>query len=143
EAVALAPHALVLSGRCYERETVPYKAIDGVVDSLSRMLARATPAEAADYLPAGLAALARVFPVLRRGEAIAKVSSPAPVASDPQELRRRAFAAMRELLARVAKRRPLVVVIDDLHWADDDSLSLLREILRPPDAPAILLIATA
>ena len=43
---------LVLSGRCYEREDVPYKAIDGVIDALSHHLASISPSAAQDILPA-------------------------------------------------------------------------------------------
>ena len=52
------------------------------------------------------------------------------------------FAALRELLARIAREQPLVVVIDDLQWADADGLALLDALLRPPDAPPLLFIAT-
>ncbi|HXU71231.1 MAG TPA: AAA family ATPase [Polyangia bacterium] len=133
---------VLLQGRCYERESVPYKALDGVVDSLARWLARLPKVDAAMMLPARAGLLAEVFPVLRRVEAVASAPRP-PADGDPQQLRRQLFTALRELLARVASKRALVVVIDDLQWADLDSLALLEAITRPPGAPTMLLLATA
>jgi serine/threonine protein kinase len=132
---------VVLAGRCYERESVPYKAFDQVVDSLARFMQRRTDAEAAALLPRMASLLGKVFPVLTGVRAFAD-APPAPEGMDPKELRGRVFAAMRELLLRLGDRRRVVCVIDDLQWADDDSLALLAEILRAPEAPRLLLVAT-
>ncbi len=122
--------AVVLAGRCFVSETVPYKALDGVIDMLSRLL-RSLPADELEaQLPPDAAALARVFPVLRRVEAVERRAVVSPELSDQRELRRRAFAALSALLAAIARRDPLVIHIDDLQWADRDSADVLSDLLE-------------
>jgi hypothetical protein len=136
------PEAVLLAGRCYERESVPYKAFDGVVDALARILARMGE-EGAAMVPTKPAALVKVFPVLRRVEAIAERTRGVQPDVPGFDLRTRAFESLRELFTRLADRRPLVVVIDDAQWSDVDSLALLADLLRPPEAPQLMLVLTA
>ena len=130
---------IVLAGRCYENESVPYKALDGIVDDLSRLLASIPNLEVERLLPPDVAALTRVFPVLVQVRAVAAaLRTQSPESVDPLTLRRRAFEALRELLCQLATRWRLVMFIDDLHWTDADSALLLEDLLRPPGAPAML-----
>jgi eukaryotic-like serine/threonine-protein kinase len=135
--------ATVLAGRCYERELVPFKAIDGLVDALTRHLRRLPEAEAAALLPADADLLSRLFPVTEQVRAIRRVAPTAATAIDAQEVRARAFAALHQLLGRLAAVRPLVLFVDDLQWSDADSLVLLEQLARGPRPVPALLIVTA
>ena len=138
QAVRADPRVVALTGRCYERESVPYKALDALVDSLQKYLRRLSEAERKAVLPSNLYALARLFPVLKdvaQGRDLRVEETP-----DALELRRRAFAALRELFVRIARRRHVILFIDDLQWGDADSMALLQEILAPPEPPPLLLV---
>ncbi len=142
ETVANEYGAVVLSSRCYERESVPYKAVDGLVDALARWLFDMPRAEALALLPANAGRLAQTFPALRplvetKAE---REEEPAPI--EPRERRAQLFAAARALFANLAQRLPVVLVVDDLQWSDADGLALLHEVLRPPEAPSVLFVAT-
>ncbi len=139
--IAREPGAMVLHGRCYERESVPYKALDEVVDSLSQQLAGRSPTALAGLAPANVSLLLRLFPVLGRVACFRDAPAIRFEVEDLQEVRSLAFRALRELLVRLADTQVLVVTIDDLQWADEDSKKLLRVLLRPPEAPKLLLLA--
>ncbi len=129
-----------LKGRCYERESVPYKALDALMDALCTYLMHLPEEEVEALLPAHVLSLARVFPALSRLDAVARARRHAHAVADHQEQRRRAQVALRELLTRLAERRPMVLTIDDLQWGDRESAELVSELLQPPDPPPLMLI---
>jgi hypothetical protein len=131
---------LVLSGRSYERESVPFKAFDPLVDGLTRQLLKLPAGEAASILGSSGDALALVFPVLRVATERFGLEKSPDSSLAPHVLRRRAFEAFRSVLRRLGAGRRLVVVMDDLHWGDTDSARLLEHLLSPPDPPPMLLV---
>jgi len=137
------PELLVITGRCYQRESVPYKGADSLVDALQRYLWRLQPHELDALIPRDIAAAEQLFPVLRDvGDVVrSRRRGVTTVVPEQHELRRRAFAAIRELILRLADRTALILVIDDVQWGDVDSAELISDILRPPDAPALLFVA--
>ncbi len=124
---------VVLRARCYERDGVPFKALDSLVDALARHLRQLPRPE----LAPAVAALAPLFPVLHTGP-----ESQAPARPATHDLGPDAFAALRHLLARLTHPRPLVLWIDDLQWGDEGSVRALQALLAPPDPPPVLLIAS-
>lgn len=129
----VAADAIVLRGRCYEQESVPYKALDSMVDLLAAYLRQR---RSSIPMPPHAHLLARMFPVLR--DLVPPQTAREDV--DVHELRRRASLALRALLTQLAQTRPLVCFLDDLQWGDVDSARLLVDILRAPNAPPVLLI---
>ncbi len=139
EAVQEVDSALVLRGRCYERENVPYKGFDRIIDELAGRLRTMEPESLQSVLPTWADELARVFPALGSVPAIAERNGDVQLAGGAIELRRRGRTALAELLQGLRRKRPMVIAIDDLQWADVDSAELLVELLRE-DAPLLVVI---
>jgi DNA-binding CsgD family transcriptional regulator len=132
---AAAGGALVLYGACDSVVQRPYRPFVEALDQLVRTTDAATLR--AD-LGAGGGELTRLLPDLpqRVGDL------PAPVAAEPDTERHRLHSAVADLLAAVGRRAPLVVVIEDGHWADTPTLLLLRHLARGASDARALLITT-
>lgn len=131
----------VVEGRCFERESVPFKMLDGVVDSLTAVVLRLLPAEIDAIAPRDLGSLVRMFPVLRRVPRFAELAGKSPVPVDPQELRRRGFRALKSTFAKLARLRPLVIFVDDAHWGDVDSTGFLADLLHGSELGVLVIVA--
>jgi len=131
---------VVFEGRGYQHESIPYNTFDHVIDTLSRFLRSLSAVKAAELMPRNAWLLPHLFPILGRVGPISRLTRAMTQKLDAHELRTRCFAAFRELLARIAERQPLVVILDDLQWAGRDSLMLLGEIMRPPNPPPLFLV---
>ncbi len=129
---------LVLRARCHPQELLPFNAVDGIVDELALWLVSDVQARGLSLSSAEGNALVRMFPIL--GTFVTADPAEASLGAQPRETRRIAFEALRGLLVQLSETRPLVLWIDDMQWADADSVSLLEAVLRPPEAPRALLI---
>lgn len=132
---AHADGAVVLWGRCDEELEVPYQPW---IEAL-RHYVFAAPA---DRLAAELGSLGgellRLIPDLDQ----LTPGLDAPVHTESETARHRLFEAIGDLLEAVTRSSPVVMVIDDLHWADKPSLLLLRHLLRRPPTSRLLILAT-
>ncbi len=132
ERAARERNAVILSGRCYEREATPFKLLEGLVDSLFESIERRVPTARSALLP-----LASLFLGLAPAEGDrARVRS-----TQEPEIRARAVHAFREGLAALDALGPLILHVDDVHWSDLDGVGLLDEILEAPAPPALLILS--
>lgn len=136
EQAAQEANARVLRARCHHREKLPFKALDGIIDDLSEYLRQMPRSELADYVPSRLGALLRVFPLLTRAFGV-PIEEPA---QDSGPLRPGALASLRQLLHKLVEQRPVILWVDDLQWADRDSLMALEAMVGPMAVPGYLVV---
>jgi len=125
----------VLYGRCDEGVRTPFQPF---VDTLEYFVS----CTADDALPYRLGRhageLARLLPSLS-----ARVGDlEAPLDSDPETERYQLFQAVADWLRASARNQPLMLILDDLHWAAQPTLLLLRHLVRTPDLDGLFLVAT-
>jgi tetratricopeptide (TPR) repeat protein len=126
--------AAVLYGRCDEDAVSSYQPF---VEALSQYLDHVSLAALLAELPAESRELGRLIPRLDvRHDGVTAVS---PDAGDD---RYRLFEAVGAVLRRIAAKRPLLLLIDDLHWADKPTLSLLRHVLRSLSGSQMMAVGT-
>ncbi len=126
---------LVLHGRWDEEVLAPYQAYREALGEYSRTCPR--PVLRAE-LRGHADEISRLFPEV--AERIGVVGAPLP--GNPEAERYRLFEALDGWLRAMASRRPVLIVLDDLQWADRSSLLLLAHLMRMPRATPLLVVAT-
>ena len=128
--------AQVLEGGCIQlgAESLPFGPI---VEILRRLAQDQHPPGLADLLGPGGGALARLVPELSRG-----VGTPVAGSSMDSASQVRLFEQFLSLLDHLARRAPLLVILEDLHWADRSTLELVGFLVRNVREGAIQLVAS-
>ncbi len=122
---AFASGAIVLAGRAPEETLVPYQPF---LEALGHYVFRAPLDELRLVAREYGAELGRLIPELRRR--VPELPPPDP--GDPETDRYRLFEAVAGLLAEISAAVPVLIVLDDLQWADRPTLLLLRHLARSP-----------
>ena len=127
---------LVLFGASDMVVNTPYQPFVEALEFLTRV---ADPTALKVCLGANGGELTRLLPNLE----LRVGPLPPPARGDPDTERHRLHTAVGDVLTRASRVRPLLLVVDDIHWADASSLSLLRHLARSIPEGRILLIATS
>lgn len=126
--------AVVLWGRSYEEALTPYQPF---VQALQHHIRNAPPEELRRQLGTDAGVLARFLPELEK-----RLSTPPRAPAEDESERYRLFEAVSRLLNGVSAELPLLLVLDDLQWADQGTLLLLKHLARDPSPAPLLLLGT-
>ena len=133
---AHADGVLVLGGRCDDGLGLPYQPF---VEILGHLVAHASAELLERHISEYGESVARLVPELsaRAGR------RPAPEHQSGEAERYVLFRAIEGLLAEVCETGPVLLVLEDLHWADQPTLTLLRRILTSPREWPLMVLSTA
>lgn len=144
------PELLWLEGRCLSySETLPFAPFRdllrdwlGVNEGDPELRVRISLRRIVDRLFDG--STKEVYPYLASLLGLVSEDDRGAVASEPsaEELQRQTFSAVGRLLERLAQDGPVVVAIEDMHWADATSTQLVRSLLPVVERSAVLLVLT-
>jgi class 3 adenylate cyclase len=127
--------ATVLYGRCDEDLGVPYQPW---VQALGHLVKEAPQRVLDAHVERFGGDLARLVPALR--DRVPEL--PSPRDSDPETERYLLYAAAAGLLEGAGEQEPLLLILDDLHWADAPTLSLLRHVVTAGSSMAVMVVGT-
>ncbi len=132
--------ALLLGGRCHGWESLPFNAIDVIVDSIARA-ARAEPSPAIDRVLSHSVSMTRLFPTLDFPSPSVLDDVTLILPATPALAMERAAEELHALLAALAGERPIVLFLDDAQWGDYQSAAIFLRLLRAAGPRIVLVLA--
>lgn len=131
--------ALIVGGHCHGWESLPYNAIDAIVDSIAR-LARTNRSPAVDREMGRSVAMPRLFPTLAFDTGAAPEDETVILPPTPAKMMDRASMELHALLGAMAGERPVVLFLDDAQWGDYQSSEVFRRLLTIRSPLRIVLV---
>jgi eukaryotic-like serine/threonine-protein kinase len=126
----------VVWGRCYEGEGAP--AYWPWVQAIRSYVHDRDPQELASEMGPGAADIAQVVPEVKER----LPGLPAPPALEPEQARFRLFDSITTFLKNASLKKPMMLILDDLHWGDKPSLLLLQFLTRELRGSRLLVLGT-
>ena len=126
---------LALTGHCHEAGTAPYFPFVEAVEQMLRHMPAATLREA---LGNAAPEIARIVPRIRR----ILEDLPDSIQLAPDQQRHVLFGAFLDLFTRLSAQQPVIVLLDDLHWADEATVGLLQYLARHLAGLPLMILGT-
>jgi class 3 adenylate cyclase len=125
----------VLIGGCHDGDVVPYAPF---AEAITDWVRRTPAARVRTTLGADAAVVARLATAI--GDVVPDVGEPVPIPADAETAR--LHDAVGQVLMRLGDADPLALVVEDLHWADDATVGMLRTLARVAARTHVLVIGT-
>ena len=126
--------ARALVGRCYDGDWAP--PFSPFVEAIKEHATTTSPQHLRAQLGPDAGVLARIVPALH--DRLPNILEPPAIPAEGE--RYRLMEAVSDTLGRIAAERPLVLVLDDLHWADKGTIAMLQQVARTPATQHVLLL---
>ena len=126
--------AMVLWGRCYDGEWAP--PFSPFAEAIKQYAESLGPEALRLGLGTNAGVLARIVPALY--ERVGDIAEPPTLPAESE--RYRLLEAVSELIASLTAQAPLVLVLDDLHWADNGTIAMLRHVARTAKGQRLLIL---
>lgn len=131
--------ALIIGGRCRGWESLPFNAIDAIIDSVARLV-RSERSPAVDRVMGRSVAMPRLFPTLAFDPVSSSSDDETVILPAPAQATAMASTELHALLAALAQDRTVVLFLDDAQWGDYQSAEVFKRLLTIRSPLRIVLV---